>query len=79
MNTWLKKCDGRIITIEDHQVLLGFGSFVAHQLAQTLVPFKMKSLGVHGEFGQSAYNAIDLYRKHKVDADSIVSAAIELN
>jgi transketolase len=75
----LKKCDGRLITAEDHQVLLGLGSFVAHQLVLANVPVKMKSLGVHGEFGQSAYNAIDLYRKHGIDSDSIARAAEELN
>jgi transketolase len=75
----LKKCDGRLITAEDHQVLLGLGSFVAHQLVLANVPVKMKSLGVHGEFGQSAYNAIDMYRKHGIDSDSIARAAEELN
>ena len=74
----LAKTGGRIITVEDHQVLLGFGSFVAHQLALANVNFKMKSLGVKGEFGQSAYNAIELYRKHGVDSDSIVRAALEI-
>jgi transketolase len=71
----LSRCDGRIVTVEDHQVLMGLGTIVAHQLAQANVPFKMKSLGVHGEFGQSAYNAIDLYRKHGIDSDAIVKAA----
>jgi transketolase len=74
----LKKCDGRLVTVEDHQVLLGLGSFVAHQLALAHVPVNLKSLGVHGEFGQSAYNAIDLYRKHGLDSDSIVKAAESL-
>ena len=74
----LAKTAGHIITAEDHQVLLGLGSFVAHQLSLANVTFKMKSLGVHGEFGQSAYNAIDLYRKHRVDSDSIVKNAIEI-
>jgi transketolase len=72
------QCDGRLVTIEDHQVLLGLGSFVSHQLAQAGVAFKIKSLGVHAEFGQSAYNAIELYRKHKMDSDSIVQAAQSL-
>lgn len=74
----LQKCEGRVVTAEDHQVLLGFGSFVTHQLVQNSVPVKVKSLGVHGEFGQSAYNAIELYRKHGVDSDSMVKAAESL-
>lgn len=74
----LKKCEGRIVTVEDHQVLLGLGAFVSHQLSQAGVSFSMKSLGVHGEFGQSAYNAIDLYKKHQMDSGAIVKAATEL-
>lgn len=74
----LKKCEGRIVTVEDHQVLLGLGSFVSHQLVQAGEFITMKSLGVHGEFGQSAYNAIDLYRKHGMDSSAIAKAATEL-
>lgn len=75
LSTLLKKCDGGLITAEDHQVLLGFGSFVAHQLTLAGVLTKMQSLGVHGEFGQSAYNAIELYHKHGVDSEAMVKAA----
>lgn len=74
----LNQAGGRVVTIEDHQVKLGFGSFVAHQLSLSNVSFKMKSLGVHEKFGQSAYNAIDLYRMHGIDSDSIVKAAQQL-
>ena len=74
----LSKCEGRLVTAEDHQVLLGFGAFVTHQLAQDKVPLRVKSLGVHSQFGQSAYNAIELYQKHGVDATAMVKAAIEL-
>ena len=71
----LQKCEGRMVTIEDHQVMLGMGAFVTHQLVQNGVNLKVKSLGVRGEFGQSAYNAIELYRKHCIDSDSVVKAA----
>lgn len=71
----LQKCEGRMITNEDHQVLLGLGAFVTHQLVQNGIHVKVKSLGVHGEFGQSAYNAIELYRKHGIDSDAVVRAA----
>lgn len=74
----LKKCEGRIVTIEDHQVLLGLGSYVSHQLMQQGIPALMKSLGVKGHFGQSAYNAIELYRLHKMDSVHIIKAALEL-
>lgn len=74
----LAKCEGRIVTSEDHQVLLGFGSFVTHQLSESGYPAKIKTLGVHGQFGQSAYNAIELYRKHGIDSSAMVKAAVEL-
>ncbi|MBC7740683.1 MAG: transketolase [Bdellovibrionaceae bacterium] len=75
----LSQCEGRIVTAEDHQVLLGFGAFVTHQLMQDKVPVQVKSLGVHSQFGQSAYNAIELYKKHGVDSTAMVKAAIELD
>lgn len=74
----LKKCEGRIVTAEDHQVLLGLGAFVGHQLTLAGESVSMKSLGVQGEFGQSAYNAIELYRKHGVDSTAMARAAEQL-
>jgi transketolase len=74
----IKKCEGRIVTAEDHQVLLGFGSFVTHQLVESGIDIKIKTLGVKGEFGQSAYNAIELYRRHGIDSTAMVKAASEL-
>lgn len=72
------KCEGRLITIEDHQVLLGLGAFVSHQLVSQGQSLLIKSLGVHGEFGQSAYTAQELYHKHGMDSQTIVKAATEL-
>lgn len=74
----LEKCGGRMVTVEDHQVALGFGSYLTHQLVLAGVSIKVKSLGVHGKFGQSAYNAIELYQKHGIDSESIVKAASNL-
>lgn len=71
------KCEGRIVTAEDHQVLLGLGAFVTHQLAQSDLEVHVRSLGVHNEFGQSAYNAIELYRKHHMDSESMIKAALQ--
>ncbi|WP_413576021.1 transketolase C-terminal domain-containing protein [Bdellovibrio sp. HCB290] len=71
----LAKTGGRMITAEDHQVIGGFGQMLCHALLQAGVEFKVKSLGVHGEFGQSSYTALELYKKHKVDASAIVAAA----
>ncbi|WP_374029287.1 transketolase C-terminal domain-containing protein [Bdellovibrio bacteriovorus] len=70
----LEKTQGRLVTAEDHQVIGGFGQMLSHALLQADVTFTVKSLGVKGEFGQSAYTAADLYAKHKVDAAAIVEA-----
>ncbi len=78
LKDFISKCEGRIITVEDHQVLLGFGTFITHQLVEAGIAVKVKSLGVRGEFGQSAYNAIELYRKHGIDSTAIVKAASEI-
>lgn len=75
----LKTCDGKMITVEDHQVIGGFGQMLTHALLQNGISFKVKSLGVRGEFGRSAYNAIDLYKMYGIDSSAIVKAAWELN
>lgn len=74
----LEKSEGRLVTVEDHQVVGGFGQMLSHALLQAKTSVKVTSLGVQGEFGQSAYTALDLYRKHKVDSSAIVSAAKSL-
>lgn len=70
----LKKCP-RVIVIEDHQKIGGYGQFLAANLLERGFKNDLRILGVNGEFGQSAYNAIDLYRKHALEAGSIVNAA----
>lgn len=72
----LAKTQGHLVTVEDHQILGGFGQMLTHALLLANVSFQVKSLGVRGEFGQSAYTAMDLYRKHKVDAAAIVEASL---
>lgn len=74
--TALAKTEGRMVTVEDHQVIGGFGQILCHALLQAKVEIKVKSLGVHGEFGQSAYTALDLYKKHKIDAGAIIEASL---
>jgi transketolase len=74
----LKTGDGKLVTVEDHQVIGGFGQLLSHALLQNGVSFKLKSLGVRGEFGRSAYNAIDLYKSYGIDSSAIVKAAVEL-
>jgi transketolase len=74
----VKACSGRLITIEDHQLVCGMGAQVSHALSQAGVAHRVKSLGIRGEFGQSAYLAEELYRKHGLTAKAIVEAAQDL-
>ncbi|PIS09765.1 MAG: transketolase [Bdellovibrio sp. CG10_big_fil_rev_8_21_14_0_10_47_8] len=74
----LKKTQGQLITVEDHQWIGGFGQMLTASLARESVPFQVRSLAVHGEFGQSAYLADELYHKHKIDAVAIVDAAAKM-
>jgi transketolase len=70
----LAKTKGKLITIEDHQVLNGMGSMIVHALKMNGVDFKVKSLGIGGEFGQSAYKADQLYARFDLSASGIVKA-----
>jgi transketolase len=74
----LKKTEGRLITVEDHQKVGGFGQMLVFALAEKGIAFKVRSLAVNGEFGQSAYTAQELYAKHGIDSVAIVKAALEL-
>ena len=74
IETCLSQTQGHILTIEDHQIKGGMGSFIAHALCLKKIPFQMHSLGVQGKFGRSAYQALDLYRLHGLDHASIVQA-----
>lgn len=74
----LKKSEGKMVTVEDHQLIGGMGAQISHALLLEGHALKLKSLGVRDEFGQSAYKALELYEKHGLDATGIVNAAKEL-
>lgn len=74
----VQKCSGRVITIEDHQLICGMGAQVAHALSLAGITHRMKSLAMRGEFGQSAYKAEDLYQKFGLTSAKIIEAAQEL-
>lgn len=74
----LKKSEGRLLTVEDHQKTGGLGQMLTFSLVEQGVALKLRALAVHREFGQSAYTAQELYRKHKIDSGAIVQAAEEL-
>lgn len=76
--TCLRNTGHKLLTVEDHQVTGGMGAMLIHALIQNGQPLQAKSLGVRGEYGQSAYKASELYKKHGLDAESIVKAAKEL-
>ena len=74
----VKNCSGRVVTIEDHQVIGGMGAQVSHALSNSGIAHTIKSLGVHNEFGQSAYLAEELYVKHGLTAPKMAEAALAL-
>ncbi|MEM1158317.1 MAG: transketolase C-terminal domain-containing protein [Verrucomicrobiota bacterium] len=65
---------GHLVTMEDHQTICGMGSQVISALVNAGIAFKGKTLGIDGEFGQSAYKADHLYDKHGLNADGFISA-----
>lgn len=70
----LAKTKGKLITIEDHQVIGGMGAMVLHALHTNGVEFHAKTLGIGGEFGQSAYKADQLYARFDLSSAGIVKA-----
>jgi transketolase len=69
---------GRVVTIEDHQVVCGLGAQVSHALARAGVAHRLTSLGIHDQFGQSAYLAEHLYEKHGLTGPKMAEAALKL-
>ena len=74
----VKASGGKLVTVEDHQVVCGMGAQLSHALSQAGISHSIKSLGMNGGFGQSAYKAAQLYDRHGMSAPSIVAAAKEL-
>ena len=74
----VKTASGRLVTIEDHQVICGMGAQVSHALSNAGIAHTIKTLGMHGEFGQSAYLAEDLYKAHGLTVDKMIEAARQL-
>ena len=58
-----KKC-GRVMTVEEHQIIGGLGEAVASSLAHSGVVVPLRLHGMKGEFGQTgpAKNLLDHYR-----------------
>lgn len=64
---------GRIVTIEDHNILNGLGSAVCEVVAE-MGKGKVKRMGIQDKFGESA-PYVRLLEKNGVTVDNIVSAA----
>ncbi len=75
---WVDDSGRKLVTVEDHQVVGGMGAQLTHNLKLLGHDFQLISLGVQGEFGQSAYSADELYTKHHLDSDAILSAVEKL-
>lgn len=71
----VKAAHGRLVTIEDHQIVGGMGAQLSHALSRAGIAHRVTSLGIPGEFGQSAYVAEDLYKKYGMTAEGLVTAA----
>jgi transketolase len=71
----LNKANGKLITVEDHQIIGGMGAQLAHALLQEGVSFEYRGLGIEGKFGQSAYQADQLYSLHKIDDQAVIELA----
>ena len=69
---------GKVVTIEDHQIIGGMGAQVSHALSRAGIPHQIRSLGIKGKFGQSAYVAEHLYEKHGLTAAEMAKAAKQL-
>ncbi len=69
------RCGGRLVTIEDHQVVGGMGAQLSHALSAAGVAHRARTLGIPGEFGQSAYLAEELYQKYGLTGPKMAEAA----
>ena len=74
----VRKCGGRLVTIEDHQLICGMGAQVSHALSTAGIAHRAASLGIPGEFGQSAYMAEELYVLHGLTGPKMAEAALKL-
>jgi transketolase len=67
---------GAIVTVENHNIMGGFGGAVAEVLVEHC-PVPMQRIGIRDVHGESASNE-DLMRKYHLTAEDIVNAAKEV-
>lgn len=69
------KKTGKVITIEDHQIMGGMGSAVTEILGE-LFPVKIKRIGVEDRFGMSG-KPEEVYQKMGLDRESLKKAVVD--
>ena len=74
----VKAAGGNLVTIEDHQSIGGMGAQLSHALSRAGIAHRVKTLGIDGQFGQSAYKADHLYDKNGLSVEGVLAAAKEL-
>jgi len=74
----LKANNQTVLTVEDHQLVGGMGALFLHEMVTHGWQGRAVSLGINGKYGQSAYLASELYKKHGLDAESIRAKTREL-
>ncbi len=74
----LKKSNGHVVVVEDHQKIGGLGQAIQAFWNENRIENRTIHLAVDGKFGQSAYTAEELYQKHGLSADHIAKAAKQL-
>lgn len=78
----LAASEGRLVTVEEHRLVGGMGAMLTHAWKTRIKtherPLQLRSLGIDDHFGQSAYSALDLYKKHGLDAEAILTAGLDL-
>ncbi len=67
-----KKCSGKIVSVEEHQVHGGMGSALAEFYAENY-PVSMEFIGVKDQFGQSG-KPEELIKHYGLDKDAIIEA-----
>ncbi|MBE8162557.1 MAG: transketolase [Bdellovibrionaceae bacterium] len=70
----LKKCNYKVLTVEDHKKNGGLSSLFSQQILEKIEPgskLQLKSLYVKNNFGRSAYSAKELHQINTIDGLSI--------
>ena len=65
---------GRVLTVEEHNVIGGLGSAVCDEICAAGIPCKVSKIGVEATFGHSG-PALDLLREFGLCADNIAARA----